>query len=67
MNHFLSSSFWVFVGKDIVAKNSYNGQIGYFNVNLGEGAYRIGSNFEHKDDVFAINIDKLKDDDSFKP
>ena len=36
-------------------------------MNLGEGAYRIGSNFEHKDDVFAININKLKDDDSFKP
>ena len=25
VNHFLSSSFWVYVGKDTVAKNSYNG------------------------------------------
>ena len=42
------------LGKDFSAKSSYSGTIGSFNVNLGEGAYREGTNFEKGDDVFGI-------------
>lgn len=42
------------IGKDFSAKSVYSGTIGNFNVNLGDGAYREGTNFEKGDDVFGI-------------
>lgn len=39
-----------------MSKPGYNGYMASVNVNLGEGAFRIGKDFDTKDDVFGVGI-----------
>jgi hypothetical protein len=50
----LAPKLFLTIGKDFSAKSAYSGVIGNFNVNLGDGSYREGNNFEKGDDVFGI-------------
>lgn len=66
VNHYLPPTLWVYIGKDInKGNNFYSGKIGYVNVNLGEGAFRAGKDFNHPDDIFSVKV-YIGDDDSDK-
>lgn len=40
----------MYVGKDLTHPINYNGKIGYVALNLGDGAFKDGKDFGHKDD-----------------
>jgi trans-2-enoyl-CoA reductase len=50
INHYLAPKFFLYVGRDLTHPVNYNGKIGYMALNLGDGAFRDGKDFGHKDD-----------------
>lgn len=55
INHYLVPEFFVFVGKDKHFPG-FNGKIGHANFNIGLGAFKKGSNYEHPADAFGYKI-----------
>lgn len=52
MNHFLGKKFFFNLGRDKFY-HFYNGYVAYVRVNLGKGAFRLGEDYDVKDDPFG--------------
>lgn len=61
VNHFLPKQLFFYLGNDAFDYGLYNGQVAFLNVNFGRGAFRLGKDLTHKDDIFGYQAgaDKL--------
>jgi len=70
LRHYLPEKFLLYVASDPFIKWSFSGLVAHIALNLGEGSFREGRNYDHKDDVFAIAAGSQlipDDDDNLVP
>lgn len=48
----MAEKFYFLLGRDVRYPN-FSGKIGYLNINLGKGSFRLGDDFTHKNDIFG--------------
>jgi hypothetical protein len=54
INHYFAERFWLWTAKDRY-HSAFNGRIGYLNVNLGDGSFRIKDDFTHPNDIYGYD------------
>ena len=54
INHYFAERFWLWTVKDRYYP-AFSGKIGYLNVNLGDGSFRLTGDLTHPTDIFGYD------------